>query len=174
MLRATMAADRSRYGLSMSALGASALVASVFLPWYRVGSIVHAGVGRSNASSLARITEHQALPYMKGILLVLAGLAMLDALLPLVRAGAPVPGGAGGSVALLGAVATACALYRIVDPPALTGNAVSLTLLEGPWLALLAALTMMVGGMWPRRVLGAPSTADVRVHGFWSGVPGGG
>ena len=159
----------------MSALGAGALVASVFLPWYRVGSIVHAGVGSASSSSLTRITEHQALPYMKGLLLVLAGLAMLDALLPLVRAGAPVPGGAGGSVALLGAVAAACALYRIIDPPGLTGDAVSVTLLEGPWLTLLAALTMMLGGMWPRRVLsGGPAASEVRVQGIWPGVPGGG
>src|ERR1700690_146459 len=121
-----MAADRSRYGLAMSALGASALVASVFLPWYRVSSIVSAGVGQS--SSLTRITEHQALPYMQGFLLVVAGLAMLDTLLPLVRAAAPVPGGAGGSVALLGVLAAACALYRILDPPALGAGAVSLTL----------------------------------------------
>jgi hypothetical protein len=166
-----MAADRSRYGLSMSALGAGALVASVFLPWYRVSSIVSTGVGQS--SSLTRITEHQALPYMQGFLLVLAGLAMLDALLPLVRAAAPVPGGAGGSVALLGVLAASCALYRILDPPALGGGAVSLTLLEGPWLTLLAALTMMLGGIWPRSVLGAPAASEVRVHGMWPGIPGG-
>jgi hypothetical protein len=169
-----MAAARSRYGLAMSALGAGALVASVFLPWYRVSSIVHAGFGQASSSSLTRITEHQTLPYMKGFRLALAALAMLDALLPLVRPGAPVPGGAGGSVALLGAVAAACALYRILDPPGLTAGAVSLTLLEGPWLTLLAALTMMLGGMWPRRLLDAPAASEVRVQGFWPGVPGGG
>jgi hypothetical protein len=166
-----MAADRSRYGLAMSALGAGALVASVFLPWYRVSSIVSPGVGQPG--SLTRVTEHAALPYMKGFLLVLAGLALLDALLPLVRAAAPVPGGAGGSVALLGVLAAACALYRIVDPPALGAGAVSLTLLEGPWLTLLAALTMMLGGMWPRSVVGPPATSEVRVQGIWPGVPGG-
>jgi type III secretory pathway component EscS len=164
--------DRSRYGLAMSALGASALVASVFLPWYRVSSIVGTGVGRS--SSLTRITEHQTLPYMKGFLLVVAGLAMLDALLPLVRAAAPVPGGAGGSVALLGVAAAACVLYRILDPPALGAGvgAGSVTLLEGPWLTLLAALTMMLGGMWPRSVIGAPVKAELRAQGVWPGVPG--
>ena len=125
------------------------------------------------SSSLTRITEHQALPYMKAFLLIVAGLAMLDALLPLVRA-APVPGGAGGSVALLGAVAAACALYRILDPPGLSGDAVSLTLLEGPWLTLLAALTMLLGGMWPRSVVGAPGVSEVRVQRFGHGVPGGG
>jgi hypothetical protein len=166
-----MAAERSRYGLSMSALGAIALVVSVFLPWYRVDSVASTGVGQS--SLLTRITEHQALPYMKGFLLVVAGLAMLDALLPLVRAAAPVPGGAGGSVALLGVAAAACALYRIVDPPALSAGATSLTLLEGPWLTLLAALTMMLGGMWPRSVIGAPAAAEIQVRRMWPGVPGG-
>ncbi|MCW3017971.1 MAG: hypothetical protein JWN10_279 [Solirubrobacterales bacterium] len=168
-----MAGDRSRYGLAMSALGATALVASVFLPWYRVSSIAHAGVGRASSSSLTRIAEHQALPYMKALLLIVAGLALLDALLPLVRPAAPLPGGAGGSVALLGAVAASCALYRILDPPALSGGAVSLTLLEGPWLTLLAALTMMLGGMWPRSVVGAPAASEARLR-FWPGVPGGG
>jgi hypothetical protein len=166
-----MAGERSRYGLSMSAVGASVLVASVFLPWYRVSSIASAGVAQSSA--LTHITEHQALPYMKGFLLVVAGLAMLDALVPLVRAAAPVPGGAGGSVALLGIAAAACALYRLLDPPALGAGAVSLTLLEGPWLTLLAALTMMLGGMWPRSIIGAPAAAEIRVHRIWPGVPGG-
>ena len=156
----------------MSALGASALVASVFLPWYRVSSPVSAGVGQS--SSLTRITEHQALPYMKGFLLVLAGLAMLDALLPLVRAAAPVPGGAGrlGGAARRrwrpSARSTASSIPLRSAPARL-----SLTLLEGPWLTLLAGLTMMLGGMWPRSVLGAPAPSEVRVHGIWPGVPGG-
>jgi hypothetical protein len=156
----------------MSALGAGMLAAAVFLPWYRTSSIVHAGFAQPAARPLIRLSEQQALPYMKAFLLILAGLALLDALLPLVRAGDPVPGGAGGSVALLGAVAAACALYRILDPPALTGGAVSLSLLEGPWLALLAALTMMLGGMWPRRVGSAAGMADARAHGAWPGVSG--
>jgi hypothetical protein len=156
----------------MSALGASALAVAVFLPWYRVSSVMHASLAQPAARSLTRISEQQALPVMKVFLLILAGLALLDALLPLVRGGAPIPGGAGGSVALLGAVAAACALYRILDPPALTGDAVSLSLLEGPWLALLAALTMMLGGMWPRHVGSAHATADARVHGVWPGVSG--
>jgi hypothetical protein len=156
----------------MSALGASALAVAVFLPWYRVGSVMHASFAQPAARPLMRLSEQQALPYMKTFLLILAGLALLDALVPVVRAGAPVPGGAGGSVALLGAVAAACALYRIFDPPALSGEAISLSLLEGPWLALLAGLTMMLGGMWPRRVGSASATSDARVHGAWPGVPG--
>jgi hypothetical protein len=165
-----MAGDRSRYGLSMSALGAAGLAVAVFLPWYRVSSIVHASTtGASVQRALTTISAHQALPYMKIFLLVLVGLALLDAMLPLLRTGGPIPGGAGGSVALLGAVAAACALYRIVDPPALGGDAVAL--LEGPWLALLASLVMMLGGMWPRRV-GSAEPADTGMLGVWPGVSG--
>ncbi len=165
-----MAGDRSRYGLSMSALGATTLAVAAFLPWYRVSSIVHPSVASPAARSLTVLRAEQALPDMKIFLLVLAGLAILDALLPLLRAGAPVPGGAGGSVALLGGVAAACALYRIVDPPGLPGNAVALSLLVGPWLALLASLAMVIGGTWPRRVESAAS--ELRVHGAWPGIPG--
>jgi|SRR5580692_5179510 hypothetical protein len=164
-----MAGDRSRYGLSMSALGAAGLAFAVFLPWYRVSAIERASTGSPLQHALTTISAHHALPYMKVFLLVLVGLALLDAMLPLLRTGGPIPGGAGGSVALLGAIAAACALYRIVDPPALGGNAVSL--LEGPWLALLASLVMMLGGMWPRRV-GSVESADTRMLGVWPGVSG--
>lgn len=155
----------------MSALGATGLAIAVFLPWYRVSSIVHASLGSAAERSLTTISAHPALPDMRIFLLVLAGLAMLDAMLPLLRTSAPVPGGAGGSVALLGMVAAACAFYRILDPPAFAGNVVGLSLLEGPWLALLASLAMVTGGTWPRRASSAASS-EIRVRGAWPGVPG--
>jgi hypothetical protein len=156
----------------MSALGAVGLAVAVFLPWYRISTSVHAGLGAAPGHALTIISTQPALADMKIFLLVVAGLAMLDALLPLLlRTGAPVPGGAGGSVVLLGLVAAACALYRIVDPPALSAGEVSLSLLEGPWLALMAALTMVLGGTWPRRV-GAVAPAEVSVRGAWRGVSG--
>jgi hypothetical protein len=164
-----MTGERSRYGLSMSALGAAGLAFAAFLPWYRVSSIVRASTGSSVQRALSTISAYHALPYMKAFLLVLVGLALLDAMLPLLRTSGPLPGGAGGSVALPGAMAAACALYRIVDPPVLDGNAVSL--LVGPWLALLASLVMMLGGIWPRRV-GSGETADTRMLGVWPGVSG--
>ncbi len=155
----------------MSSLGAAVLAASVFLPWYRVSAIVHASLASSAGRSLTTVSAQQALPVMRVFLLVLAGLAMLDALLPLVRTGAPIPGGAGGSVALLGAVAAACALYRILDPPAVAGNVLALSLREGPWLALLASLAMVLGGVWPREVESA-APYEARVRGPWPGVSG--
>jgi hypothetical protein len=156
----------------MSALGAVGLAVAAFLPWYRITTTAHAGVGPSPVRALTVISTQPALLDMKIFLLVLAGLAMLDALLPLLRTGAPVPGGAGGSVVLLGLVAAACALYRIVDPPALSGGEIALSLLEGPWLALMAALAMVLGGTWPSRAGSSAAPADARLHGAWPGVPG--
>jgi hypothetical protein len=156
----------------MSALGAVVLAVAALLPWYRVSSIVHAVGARSvGARSLGVISSHQALPDMRILLLVLAGLALLDTLLPLARTGGPVPGGAGGSVALLGTVAALCALYRIVDPPGLSGDVAALSLLAGPWLALLGSLAMLLGGVWPCRV-GSGTRSEARMHGFWPGVQG--
>jgi hypothetical protein len=155
----------------MSALGATGLAVAVLLPWYRVSAIAHVSLGSSAQRSLTAITTHPALPDMKIFLLVLAGLAMLDAMLPLFRTSAPVPGGAGGSVALLGVVAAMCAFYRIIDPPGLAGNVVGLSLLEGPWLALMASLAMVIGGTWPRRVI-SDTPSEIRVRGAWPGVPG--
>lgn len=158
----------------MSALGAAALAVSVFLPWYRISSVAHSSIGASSAHPLTMLATEQALPVMKIFLLVLAGLALLDALLPLVRVAGPVPGGAGGSVALLGLLAVLCVFYRLLDPPALGGNEVALSLREGPWLALLAALVMTLGGMWPRRVdHTAPLQSSApRVGGAFPGLPG--
>jgi hypothetical protein len=156
----------------MSAVGAVVLAIAAFLPWYRLTSIVHPAAATSLAArSLTVFSARQALPDMRILLLVLVGLAMLDTLLPLLRTKGPVPGGAGGSVVLLGAVAALCALYRIVDPPAPAGDAVSLTLLAGPWLAMLGALAMLLGGMWPSRV-GSGTRSDAHVRGAWPGVHG--
>ena len=111
---------------------------------------------RANLSSFAGVqfaslSAHQALHYMSIVLLVLAALALLDALFPLVRTDA-VPEGAGGALALLGAVAAACVLYRMVERPAPAGPYIALSLREGAWLALLGSLAMLAGGLWPRLV----------------------
>lgn len=164
-----MAGDRSRYGLSMSALGAFALAFAAFLPWYRVSVVVHASVGSVAPQPLSVIGSHQALPVMQVFLLVLVGLSMLDAVLPLLRTSGPIPGGAGGSVVLLGALAAACALYRILDPPVLGGETAAVSLLAGPWIALMASLLMMLGGIWPRHV-GSVEPVEAQMRGVWPGV----
>jgi len=145
-----MVGDRSRYGLSVSAVGAIVLALSVFLPWYGASLAAHPDLGVLSHHHPAALSGQHALRDMSVVLLVLAGLAILDALVPLVRTGAPLPGGAGGSVVLLGVVASVCVLYRMVDPPAATGELMAMSLREGAWLALLGSLTMALGGMWPR------------------------
>jgi hypothetical protein len=195
-----MAGDRSRYGLAVSALGAIVLAVSVFLPWYALSftpagvsfaqqlgdqvasqygnaamqslmSGAHAALGGLAGQQFAALSAHQALHDMNVLLLVLAGLAMLDAILPLARSGASMPAGAGGSVVVLGSVAAICVLYRMVDPPAPAGNLVSLSLREGSWLALLGALAMVLGGLWPRAMYSS-TVSDVEVRGAWSGLSG--
>ena len=183
-----MHGDRSRYGLLVSALGAFLLAVSVFLPWYgasfttsgiaaaqRAGEQAAAQLGdptlqsylqplRANLSSFAGVqfaslSAHQALHYMSIVLLVLAALALLDALFPLVRTDA-VPEGAGGALALLGAVAAACVLYRMVERPGPAGPYIALSLREGAWLALLGSLAMLAGGLWPHLSPAAQQTAS--------------
>jgi len=177
-----MTGDRSRYGLLVSALGAVLLAVSVFLPWYGV-SFTPAGVALAeqtgnalaqqfgNASlqtavsglhaqfaglagrEFASLSAHQVLHDMNIILLVLAALALLDALVPLARADAPLPHGAGRAVVLLGSLAALCVVYRMVSPPSPELNVIALSLREGCWLALIGSLMIALGGMWPRAVL---------------------
>jgi hypothetical protein len=197
-----MVGDRSRYGLLVSAMGAIVLALSVFLPWYGVSftasgiafaqqagdqvaaqfgnatlqsymNSYHASIGGLAGQQIAAVSAHQVLHDLNVLLLVLAGLAMLDSLLPLARTGSPVPGGAGGSVVLLGAIATACVLFRMVDPPAPAGGILSLSLREGAWLALLGSVAMALGGIWPRGVSTAPaSDAAGDARSAWSGLSG--
>lgn len=158
----------------MSSLGAALLAGSLFLPWYRVsvsstglGGRGHAGVlaaahigglsgdlaslhGALAGQPLGAVTAEQVLGALSVILLVLAGLSLLDALVPLVRGTAPVPAGAGGAVVLLGAVASVCVLYRMVAPPSPGGELLALSLREGAWLSLLGALMVALGGLWPQ------------------------
>jgi hypothetical protein len=195
-----MAGDRSRYGLLVSALGAVALAISVFLPWYGVSftasgvafaqrfgdqlvaqygnatlqsymSGVHASLGALVGQQFTALSAHQALKDLNVILLVLAGLALLDALIPLARTGGPLPGGAGGSVVLLGAVAAALVIYRMVDPPTPPGGLLALSLREGAWLALLGSLAMALGGVWPRNA-SAATASDARVSDAFAGLSG--
>jgi hypothetical protein len=168
-----MAEDRSRYGLMVSALGAIVLAVSVFLPWYglsfthsglslarQVGfsgggsaqsyvSGLHAGLSALTGREFTALDGHDALRALSGLLLALAGLAILDALVPLVRATGSVPEGAGRSVVLLGCVACVCVVYRMIEPPTPGGELLAMSVREGAWLALLGSLAMVIGGLWP-------------------------
>jgi hypothetical protein len=195
-----MPGERSRYGLMLSALGAIVLAVSVFLPWYGVSftangivvlqsvgdqvatqfgnatlqsymSGLHANLGGLAGQEFTAVSAHQVLKDLNVILLVLAGLALLDALVPLARPDARVPEGAGASVVLVGSVATVCVLYRMVVPPTPAGGLVALSLREGAWLAMLGSLLMVGAGLWPR-FLRARSGGEARVKSTWSGLSG--
>jgi hypothetical protein len=143
-----MVGNRSRYGLFVSAVGTLVLAVSLVTPWYGVAS--HAQTGAPAQHALGTVDAFHALPGMTVVLLVLGALAMLDVTAPLVRTRGPLPGGAGGSLVLLGAVAAAFTVYRMIDMPSLAAGTYAVSLREGAWLALMGSVTMMLGGMWPR------------------------
>ena len=177
-----MSGERSRYGLLVSALGAVLLAVSVFLPWYGL-SFTHAGLAAAQQASaqlaqqyansalqgavastqssiaglagheFASLSAHQILHDLNVVLLVIAALALLDALVPLARASSPLPEGAGRAVVLLGTIAAICVAYRMLHPPSALEGLLALKLREGAWLALFGSLMMAVGGIWPRSVI---------------------
>jgi hypothetical protein len=198
-----MTGDRPRYGLLVSAFGAIVLAVAVFLPWYGVsftatgiafaqqaGDQAAAQFGNATLQSymgeyhatlstlvghqFTALSAHQALKDLNVVLLLLAGVAIVIALLALAGAGfssASSPDGHRGPLALLGLVAAACVLFRIVDPPTPDGGVLALSLREGAWLALVGSLAMVAGGLWPRH-LRAPQASEVKVEGVWSGLSG--
>jgi hypothetical protein len=198
-----MAGDRPRYGLLISAMGAIVLAVSVFLPWYGVSFTAsglafaqqagdqaaaqfgnatlqsYMGEFHANLSSLAghqftALSAHQALKDLNVVLLLLAGAAIVIALLALAGAGfssTSAPDGHRAPLILLGIVATACVLFRIVNPPAPAGGFLALSLREGAWLALLGSAAIVVGSLWPERV-GASDPSDAKLESVWSGLSG--
>jgi hypothetical protein len=196
-----MIGERSRYGLFVSALGAILLAVSVFLPWYGVSLtsagtalVTHVGdqfaaqYGNASLQSLTpsfhgtiaalagrqlgAVSAHEALKQINVILLILAGLALFDALVPLARNASEVPEGAGGAVVLLGVVAGLLVTYRMVSPPVPGGGIVTLSLREGAWLALLGALTMALGGLWPRVVVPSSPLEPAGSNDIWANLSG--
>jgi hypothetical protein len=164
---------RSSGGLLVSALGSAVLALSMFLPWYSV-SITPAGVaaaqqqlasvaqqyGNTNLQSLAgqvgagfnsvaghqlvTLSAHQALKDLSVVLLLLAGIALVASLLRL----ADVAETSGDQIAVVGFVALLCVLFRMFSPPDAHTGLVSLSLGWGSWLALVATVAIVVGGIW--------------------------
>jgi hypothetical protein len=156
-----IAGERPRYALALSALGAAALAVGAFLPWSGASTIA----GRVPSPARGAPASVQV------ILLVLAALALLDALLGLARASGEAPAGAGASVAVLAVLATVFVAYRIVQPPAVAGGMSPGAPREGAWLALLSSVAMIVGGLWPR-VEPAASPAEAPLRGALGSLPG--
>jgi hypothetical protein len=168
-----MADNRASSGLLVSALAAAVLAVSMFLPWYSV-SITPTGAveaqqqlatvaqqyGNANLQSmanevgaqfgsvagrpLATLSAHQVLKDVSKLLLLLAAVALVASLLSL----AGVVEVSGGQIALVGSVAALFVLFRMVSPPGTDSGLVSLSLDWGSWAALLAAVGIVVGGIW--------------------------
>ncbi len=195
-----MAADRSRYGLLVSALGAILLAVAVFLPWYGV-SLTPTGISfvqqlgdqfatqYGNASlqsyvgafhgslaglagqQLGAVSAHQVLKDSNVVLLVLAGLGAARRAL---SSGPRRELRCGGSGWRGGAARRSrlrlCPLPhdRAADPR--WGDRCAVVA-EGPWLALLGSMMMIVGGVWPRTFSLSSSSSEGGVD-LWSGLSG--
>jgi hypothetical protein len=198
-----MTGDRPRYGLLVSAFGAVVLAVAVFLPWYGV-SFTAAGIAfaqqagdqaaaqfgnaalqsymgeyHATLSTLAghqitALSAHEALKDLNVVLLLLAGAAIVIALLALAGAGfssTSSPDGHRGPLALLGLFAVVCVLFRIVDPPTPAGGVLALSVREGAWLALLGSAAIVVGAFLPER-LPARGSSDAGLQSTWSELSG--
>ncbi len=192
-----MAGERPRYGQVVSALGAIGLALSVFLPWYgvsftssgvafaqRVGSQVASQYGNATLQSymaslhtrlsglagheLVSLSAHQALKTLNVVLLIAAGIGCAIALLALAASASADANR--GALALVGTVAAVCVLYRMIELPAPSGQMFALSLREGAWLALLGAVAMVVGALWPANAARAGVQDDA--HGAWSELSG--
>lgn len=193
-----MSGDRPRYGQVVSALGALVLAISVFLPWYgvsftasglayaqKVGSQVATQYGNATLQSymsslharlsgyvghdFVSLSAHQALKTLSVVMLIAAGLGCAIALFAL--AGSAAAEANRGALALLGTVAVACVLYRMLVPPSPASELLALSLREGAWLALIGAVAMIGGALWPARLSGAGSR-EAGVQDAWSGLSG--
>jgi hypothetical protein len=171
-----MVEDRARFGLLLSALGSALLGLAVFLPWYAVtitasgaaaaqqalasvaqaygnaafqaqASSLGAGFGAVAGRQVATLSAHQVLTYISAILLLLAGISLLAALLRLAGVAGPLEGG-GGQIAVVGAAATLCVLFRMVERPGAQQDFFALSLSWGVWLALAGGVAIVVGGLW--------------------------
>src|SRR5271154_3979627 len=141
-----MQVDRSRYGLLVAALGGILLAVAVFLPWYGVSltpngaavaqnvssqvasefgspalqaqmSGLHAEIGALQGHELTAVSAHQLLKHVSIVLLVLAALGILLALIPLAAAGGSADRSGNTWIGLVGVLATAFIVFRMVDPP---------------------------------------------------------
>jgi hypothetical protein len=195
-----MTGDRPLYGPLLCTLGAGLLALAVFLPWYglsvtpegltyvqQVGTefaqqfgnprlqgeigLLHSGLNELAGHQLAAVSAHDALKKISVVLLIIAGVGILLAQLSLILPDAPSSESYGGLIALLGALAAVCTLYRIIHPPLPDNGLVALSMREGAWLALLGSLGMVVGGLLPRR-LGARTANEGSVESVWSGLSG--
>jgi hypothetical protein len=176
-----MSGSGPRYGLLTSSAGAVVLAIAVFLPWYGISftahgvaaaerfgdqaaaqfgnatlqsymSEAHAGFAALAGHEFGSLSAHQALSTLNVVILILAGAGIALSLLAL--SGAFSAEASRAPLALLGAVAAICVLYRMIDPPSPPGELLALSLREGAWIALIGALAMVGGALMPATVGG--------------------
>jgi hypothetical protein len=197
-----MGDSRAGYRLVVAALGAVLLAVAVFLPWYGVSFTAHGiafvqqagdqaaaqygnaalksalGTFQANVAGLAghefvAVSAHQALKQINVVLLIVAGLGIVIALVGLAGPASSADANR-GPLALLGALAAALIVFRMLVLPSPGGSSqdlLALSLREGAWLALLGALAIVAGAVWPRRREGKePSQAEL--ESIWSGLSG--
>lgn len=193
-----MSDERPRYGQVVSALGALVLAISVFLPWYGVSftasglnyaqaigdqvasrygnatlqsymSSLHARLSGYVGHDFVSVSAHQATKTLSVVMLIAAVIGCAVALFAL--AGSAAAEANRGAVALLGAIAGACVLFRMAVRPSPDPNLLSLSLREGAWLALIGAVAMVVGALWRPR-LSSSRSRDSDVQDAWSGLSG--
>src|ERR1700680_2171788 len=193
-----MPGERPRHGLMLSVGGAVLLAVSVFLPWYAVsitadgiafiqragtqfaaqfgnaqlqGAVagLHADFSALAGRQLAPASAHEALTNISVVLLIVASLGLLLGLSALARTVPLSSGSHGELIALLGALAAACVLYRVLRVPDPAPGFVTYSLREGPWLSLLGSLAMVAGGL-STRGLGARRAPDATLQDAWSSL----
>ena len=131
----------------------------------------HATLGSLAGQELGAVSAHQVLKNLNIVFLIIAGFALIDALLALARAGTSFPDGAGSAVALLGFISAVCVLFRMVDRPNPASQLMTMSLREGAWIALIGSLAMVGGGLW-QSSKPAPAVSDANVRSAWSGLSG--
>lgn len=176
------------------------LAVAVFLPWYGVSFTAHgiaiaqrigsefvaqfgnanlqghlgafnAGISGLSGNEIVGLSAHQTLRNLNIVLLIAAGLACVIALLGLAGPESASSEANRAPLALVGAVAALCVLYRIVVPPTPDGDLITLSLREGVWLALLGSVAIAVGAL-----LGRPSASSAEAKAdtanIWSELSG--
>jgi hypothetical protein len=183
-----MTEPRSRLGPIVSVSGAATLAVSVFLPWYSVTitadgaataqqtlsavaerygnadlqaavNALGAGFTTLAGHQVTTVSAHQLLKTIGVVLVLLAALAFFGALVWLAELD-EVMHVDGGQVAAVGAVATVCVLYRMVDRPAPALDAFSLSLTWGAWLALGSSVAIVAGALVGRTADRQPARAS--------------
>jgi hypothetical protein len=184
-----MVEDRRKIGPLISAAGAALLGVSIFLPWYGISitasgaasaqqalnnaaqefgnaafqaqaKTVGAGFSAYAGRQVTTLSAHQLLKDLSVLLLILAAIALVMALLRLAATSAPTLA-SGSQIVVVGLVAIACVLFRMLDRPAPAEGVFSLSLSWGVWLALGSSVAIVLGGLWPTHAVRETSSPGV-------------